>query len=277
MKLKRRLYPLHRLLILVLILLWAGVPIFFLVLSSFKEAKTIFDFPPKIFFKPTFQNFVSLFKKWPEFTMALKNSLLITAGAALLTVTVSFLAGYAYSRYRSKLLTASAFSMIIIRMLPPIVITIPLYPVIQALNLFDNHITLIIFYSAFFVSLGTWLMKSFIDQIPRELEESAFIDGASRLRMLGSIILPLSTHGMVATSTFVIIFAWKEYLFAMLFATTNAKTAPLIISEMLGSVTGVQWGSLFAAATVQLIPILIYVLAIQKVLVEGITTGSIKG
>lgn len=263
--------------VLALILVWSGLPILLMVLSSLKDPKTIFEFPPRFIFSPTAQNFVRLAERWPEFFKTLLNSFVITTGAAILTVLFSFLAGYGFSRFRSKSLSAFAFSMVFVRMLPPIVISIPLFPVLHALNLFDKHITLIILYTTFFVSLGTLLMKTFIDQIPRELEESANIDGASLGRILWSIILPLSVHGMIATSTFVIIFAWKEFLFAFLFTTTIAKTAPLIISEMMSSVTGVLWGPLFAAATLQLIPILIYVFLVQRFLVEGATVGSVKG
>jgi len=247
------------------------------ILSSFKDARFIFEFPPKIFFKPTFENYSYLAETWPEFFSSLWNSTLVTIGSALLTVVVSFFAGYAYSRFHSRRLTMSAFFLLVIRMFPPIIITIPLYPIIRALNLFDKHITLVLFYSAFYVSLGTWLMKSFMDQIPKELEEAAYMDGATMPQILGKIIFPLALHGIMATATFVIIYAWKEYLFAMLFTTTKAKTAPLIIGEMLGSVTGVQWGSLFAAATIQLIPILVYIYFAQNVLIEGATVGSVKG
>jgi multiple sugar transport system permease protein len=190
---------------------------------------------------------------------------------------LSFFAGYAYSRFRSRILTFSAFSMLVVRMVPPIVITIPLYPIMSALGLFDKHITLIVLYAVFFLSLGTFLMKAFIDQLPIELDESAFIDGATRLQVMLRIIFPLSLHGLMATATFVIIFAWKEYMYALLFTTTRAKTAPLIISEMLGNVVGVSWGPVFAAASLQLIPILLYVFLIQRVLVEGMLVGSVKG
>lgn len=264
-------------LLLALILLWSGAPIFLVILSSFKDARFIFEFPPKIFFKPTVENYTYLAETWPEFFSSLWNSALVTIGSALLTVVVSFFGGYAYSRFHSRKLTMSAFFLLVIRMFPPIIITIPLYPIIRALNLFDKHITLVLFYSAFYVSLGTWLMKSFMDQIPKELEEAAYMDGATMPQILGKIIFPLALHGIMATATFVIIYAWKEYLFAMLFTTTRAKTAPLIIAEMLGSVTGVQWGSLFAAATIQLIPILLYIYFAQNVLIEGATVGSVKG
>ncbi len=268
---------LGKLLIVLIIVLWSGGPILLVFLSSIKEPKIIFDFPPKILFKPTFNSFLQLASSWPEFFDTLLNSVIITVGAAVLTVSISFFGGYAYSRYRSRALTTSAFFLILIRMIPPLVITIPLYPAVHSLKMFDSHFTLVFFYSTFFVSLGTWLMKSFIDQIPRDLEEAAFIDGASRFQTLWRIIFPLSAHGMMATSTFVIIFAWKEYLFALIFTTTRAKTAPLIISEMMSSVTGVQWGPVFAAATIQLIPLLVYIYLIQNVLVEGVTVGSVKG
>ena len=156
-------------------------------------------------------------------------------------------------------------------------ITLPLYPVVRALNLQDTHLVLILLYSTFFVSLSTWVMKAFIDEVPRELDESAKLDGANVLQLLWWIILPLSAHGIVASAVFVVVYAWKEFLFAFLFTTATARTAPAIISEMLGSVTGVAWGPLLAAATVQLVPLLVFVLLVQRFLVKGLTIGSTKG
>ena len=263
--------------ICLIILIWSGGPILLILLSSFKIPREIFSYPPKLFFRPTLMNFRNLFSTWPQFSISLINSLIITIFSAILTVSLSSLAGFAYSRYRSRTLQFSAFYLIVIRMLPPIVITIPLYPIAYALNLFDKHFLLILLYTAFFLGLGTILMKSFIDEIPIELDEVAYIDGASRFRVFISIILPLAKHGMMATSTFVIIFAWKEYFYALLFTTTKAKTAPLMISEMMGSVTGVDWGPVFAAAMIQLLPILVFVYFIQKLLSKGITLGAVKG
>ena len=248
-----------------------------LLISAFKLPTEIFEFPPRLLFRPTLGNFVALGARWPEFFRALANSLIITTGATFLTIVISFLGGYGYSRYRSRVLTLSAFSLMALRMLPPIIISIPLFPIFHWLGLLDRHITLIILYSVFFLSLGTWLMKSFMDQIPRELDEAAFMDGASTWQVLRQVILPLSTHGIMSIATFTMIFAWKEYLFALLFTTTRAKTAPLIISEMLQSVTGVEWGAVFAAAAIQLVPILVYVTVVQNVLVEGMMVGSVKG
>ncbi len=260
-----------------LVVAWSLFPIALIVLASFKPTATIFDLPPRFLFRPRLENYALLVEKWPDFFHNLGNSIIITFGATLLTVAVSTIAGYVYSRYRGRLLTLSAFFMVFIRMFPPIVITLPLFPAMNALGLMDTHLLLILLYATFFVSLSTWIMKAFIDQIPRELEEAAFVDGATLTQTLVRVTLPLSAHGMIASAVFVFVFSWNEFLFAFIFTTTRAKTAPLVISEMLGSVTGVDWGAVFAAATIQLVPILIFVILIQKYLVAGLTAGAIKG
>jgi len=263
--------------LLAAVIFWSAAPIALVVMSSFKPSNRIFEFPPSLLFTPIFDHYLTLFRQWPEFTTTLINSAIVTFGAALLTLVVSVPAAYAYSRYQSRLLTWSAFGMLAVRMFPPIVITLPLYPVIRALNLQDTHLVLVLLYSTFFVSLSTWVMKAFIDEVPRELDESAKLDGANVLQLLFWIILPLSRHGIVASAVFVVVYAWKEFLFAFLFTTSAARTAPAIISEMLGSVTGVAWGPLLAAATVQLLPLLVFVLLVQQFLVKGLTIGSTKG
>lgn len=266
-----------KLLALVVIAVWSGLPILLIVISSFKPPRDILAFPPKFLFVPTLDNYSALFTRWPAYFDALVNSLIITAGATVLTVVATTLAGYVYARVRSKKLAASAFFMIVIRMVPPIVVTLPLFPVVNWLRLNDTHIVLILLYATFFVSLNTWIMKAFIDQIPLELEEAAIIDGAGVWQILRHVVVPLAAQGMIAASTFVLIFSWNEFLFAFIFTTTEAKTAPLIISEMVGAVDGVEWGVLFAAATLQLLPILIFVIAVQKYVIAGMTAGSLKG
>jgi multiple sugar transport system permease protein len=259
------------------ILVWSVFPILLIVQASLKPAAEIFAFPPRVLFVPTFENYVRLLVAWPEFFHSMWNSLIITAGATLLTLAATLLSGFVYARYRSKTLAGSAFFLIFIRMLPPIVITIPLFPIVNWLHLNDTHAVLIILYATFFVSLNTWIMKAFIDQIPRELDESAIIDGAGLLGILRHVVLPLALPGMMAASTFVLVFSWNEFLFAFIFTTTEAKTAPLTLSEMLGALDGVEWGVLFAAATLQLLPILIFVVAVQKFVIAGMTAGSVKG
>ncbi len=259
------------------IALWSGAPIALLVISSFKPPRDILAFPPTIIFTPTLDNYRALASRWPGFFDAMWNSLIITVGATVVTVITTTMAGYVYARVRTRAAAASSFFMILIRMIPPIVITLPLFPLVNILRLADTQIVLIILYATFFVSLNTWIMKAFIDQIPVELEEAATADGATLSQVLRHIIVPLSAQGMIAASTFVLIFSWNEFLFAFIFTTTNAKTAPIVISEMVSAIDGVDWGILFAAATVQLVPILIFVIAVQKYVIAGLTAGSLKG
>ena len=121
------------------------------------------------------------------------------------------------------------------------------------------------------------LMRTFIDQVPRELDEAALIDGAGRLRILTQVIVPLVTPGMLAVAVFVVVYAWNEFLFAFIFTATRAKTAPLVISEMIGSIDGVDWGVLFAASTIQLVPVLLFVVLMHRYLIAGLTAGATKG
>jgi multiple sugar transport system permease protein len=265
-----------RLCALGLVLVWSGFPILLIVVSSFRLPRDIFAAPPRLTFAPTVVNYVNLWQRWPDFFGNLWNSMAVSLGATALTLLVSFLAGYVYSRRRSRALTASAFFMIVVRLLPPIVVTLPLFPAINWLRLNDTKLVLIVLYAAFFVSLGTWIMKAFIDQIPAELEEAAAIDGANTRQTLGRIVLPLSGAGLIAASVFIMVFAWNDFLFAFIFTAVNAKTAPLVISEMVGAIDGVDWGILFAAATLQLIPILAFVMLVQKYLIAGLSAGAVK-
>jgi multiple sugar transport system permease protein len=274
-------FPLFRALLkglgVLVILAWSILPIALIAMSSFKADRDIFSLTSRFSFTPTLANYTLLWERWGDFFHGLWNSFLVTVGATVLAVTVSLLAGFAYSRHAGKGLQASAFFLIFIRLIPPIVITLPLFPVVNWLGLNDTHFILILLYATFFVSLGTIVMRTFIDQIPRELDESAMIDGASQFQIVRRVIFPLAAQGMLAVAVFVIVYAWNEFLFAFIFTTTKAKTAPLVVAEMIGAVEGVEWGVLFAASTLQLLPVLAFVILMQKHLVAGLTAGAVKG
>ena len=255
---------------------WCGLPIVLVMLSSFKQPGDIFAVPPSLVFSPTLDNYRTLWAGSPEFFRGLVNSAAVALGATALTVGVSVSAGYVFARYRTRFLDGSAFSMLLLRMLPPIIVTVPLFPLVNYAGLNDTHVLLIVLYAAFYVSLGTWIMRAFIAQVPRELDEAAEMDGASLVQTLVRIILPVARQGVVAVAIFVVVFAWNEFVFALIFTTRSAKTAPVVIGEMLGTVEGVQWGVIFAAATIQLSPVIALVLVLQKYLVAGLTAGAVK-
>jgi multiple sugar transport system permease protein len=258
-------------------ILWSAFPILLLLSSSIKKPVDIFAVPVKFVFDPTMDNYVRLWRDWPVFFESLLNSLIVTSGATLLTIAASALAGWVLSRCEGRYVTGSAFALIMLRLLPPIVITLPLFPVANLLGLNDTRILLVLLYATFFISLGTWIMKTSFDQIPRTLEEAAANDGASLRQTLQHVSMPLGVPGMIAAGVFVFIHAWNDYLFAFIFTTTRAKTAPVVLSEIMGSATGVDWGVLFAGASLQLLPIAIFVILVQKYLIAGLTSGSIKG
>lgn len=272
--------PLERLargVFLAFILLWSVGPILFIVSSSFKRQVDIFVYPPKFIFTPTIDNYLKLTSQWKGFFGALGSSLIVAIGATVLAGVVSFLGGYAYSRYRGRMMSWSAVYMIAVRVLPPIVVTLPLFPVADRLGLSDTHILLILLYATFWVSLNTMIMKNFFDQIPYELDEAAYVDGASEWQLVSRMLLRLTLQGMAAGSIFVFVYSWNEYLFAMIFATKDAKTAPLILSELMGAVDGTEWGVLFAGVTLQLMPVVLLVTLARRYLVAGLTAGAVKG
>ncbi|HUV08807.1 MAG TPA: carbohydrate ABC transporter permease [Spirochaetia bacterium] len=274
---RTRVFRIFRTVGIVVLLFWAAFPVFFMFLSTFKMPKEIFKFPPSLIFKPTLKNFVDLVKDWPIFFKSLGHSAVVAFGASLLAVLLAAPAGYALSRYRNRFLEGSAFFMLAVRMYPPIVLTVPLFPALSAAGLVDTFWVLILLYCTFFISLSSWLMKTYMDEVPIELEEAAAIDGASVFQRVIHVVIPLSIHGIIATAIFVTIFAWKEYMVAYIFTGTNIRTSPLVLYEMLSPVTGVSWGPLFAASTIQLMPILAFIWMVQSYLVQGMKTGGVKG
>ena len=261
---------------LALIALWSIGPIALLVAASFRPDREIFD-PLQTGLTFTLANYRALAQNWGEFFTGMRNSAIVTLGATALAVLASALAGYAYSRLRRRWMAGSAAGLILLRLIPPIVLTLPLFPIVNALHLADTHLVLILLYAGFFVSLGTVVMRTFIDQIPRELDEASVIDGAGTWAIIARIIAPLAAPGMVAVAIFVVVFAWNDYLFAFMFTANRAKTAPLALAEMTGAIDGVEWGVLFAATTLHLAPVLLFVVLAQRRLVDGLTAGSIKG
>jgi multiple sugar transport system permease protein len=262
--------------LLAVVLLWSFFPILYITVGSFRLPTHIWDYPPKLTGPFTLMNYKLLAEKWGDYFINLKNSLIVTVFTGLVTLLSSVTAAFTFSRYRTKFLRVPAFFLIAVRMIPPIVITIPIFPLLNALGLVDRYITLVMLYSAFLVSLTTWIMKSFIDDIPVELEEAATIDGCSRLGAFFRITFPLAAPGFATVVIFAAIFSWNEYLFALIFTSWRTRTAPITIAEFTGAIMGVDWGALLAASIIHLFPMLILLWVIQRHLVRGMQVGAIK-
>jgi len=210
-----------------------------------------------------------------QFVGRLKNSLIISFTSTVLAVTLGLLAAYAFSRYEIPGKGDLLFFILSTRMLPAVVVTIPVFLMYRAVGLYDTHIGMILLYTAFNLSFSVWLLKGFIDEIPKEYEEAALVDGYSRLQAFRKIVLPQAVTGIAATAVFCLIFAWNEYAFALMLTGDKARTAPPSIPSMLG-VGGIEWGSIAAGSLLFLIPVVVVTFPLRRYLLRGVTFGAIR-
>ena len=208
---------------------------------------------------------------WPRF----QNSLVIAFGSTFLAVTLGTLAAYGFSRFRVPLADDLLFFILSTRMMPPIAVAIPIYLMYREVGLTDTRLGMILLYTAVNVSLAVWLLKGFIDEIPREYEEAAMIDGYSRLQAFVRVVLPQATTGIAATAIFCMIFAWNEYAFAVLLTSGTAQTAPPFIPTIIGE-GGLDWPAVAAGTTIFLLPILVFTILLRRNLLRGITFGAVR-
>ena len=226
---------------------------------------------------PTFDHYTSLWNRWGMFFDGLFNSTIVTAGATALAISASTCAGYVYSRNSGRFLDASVLFLIIVRLIPPIVVTLPLFPDRQR-HWPERHAHRAHRALRDLLRVAWHGAHAHVHRPdPARAGRGGAIDGATRMTILRRVIVPLAAPGILAVAVFVVVFSWNEFLFAFIFTATKAKTAPLVISEMIGSIDGVDWGILFAASTVQLVPVLLFVVLMNRYLVAGLTAGATKG
>ncbi len=207
----------------------------------------------------------------------LLNSIIIGGGSTILAVGLGTLAAYAFSRFDVAGKDDLLFFILSTRMLPPVVVVIPIYLMYSALGLRDTHFGLILLYTTFNVSFAVWLMKGFIDEIPKEYEDAALVDGYSRFQTFVKVILPQSVTGIAATAVFCLITAWNEFAFALVLTEVGGRavTAPPSITSATGS-AGMDWGKIAAATFVFLIPVAIFTFLMRGHLLRGVTFGAVK-
>jgi len=256
--------------------LLALFPLFWTVSTSIKNRVDTYTLPPKFFsFTPTLKNYISLFELEQFWQIAL-NSIVITLGGTAICLVVGSLAAYAFARKpRFKGRGSLEGLMIAVRALPGIVVILPIFKLSSYLGMYDSKVALVLIYAGFNLPFAIWLLMSFFEQIPVEIEESARVDGASNVRMFSQIILPLAAPGLVATGIFVSLLSWNEFLIPVIMAGENAKTFPVLVASFISNRT-LDWGPMAAAATVALLPIVLLTVVIQRWLVAGLSSGAVK-
>jgi len=249
------------------------LPIVWMGLTAFKSERDVLSIPPKIVFTPTIENFNYVFEK-SNIIKGLVNSLIVSIAVIVITVPVGMFAAYSLARYNiggGHL----AFYILTIKMFPPIAAVIPYFVIFRNIGLLDNVISLILLNSLFNLPFTTWLLISFIREIPVDLEEAAMISGATRFEAFREIILPLLRPALAVTAIFAGIFTWNEFLFAFVLSRTEAIT---ITRVMAGFFTerGILWGPLSSCALIATAPMFMLALATQKYIVRGLTLGAVK-
>lgn len=204
------------------------------------------------------------------------NSFVVAILSTLISLLLGTFAAYGFARYDWKKREDRAFWVLSQKFLPAMAVVIPYFTMAACFKLLDTRALLVICYTTFNIPFTIWMMRGFIEDLPKELEEAAFVDGCSRVESIQRIVLPLVAPGLVATAIFCIINSWNEFVFANFLTTINAKTVPTSVMMYL-SVSGVKWGEMAATGTLAVLPVMIFAISVQKHMVRGLTFGSVKG
>ncbi|MDR7150305.1 multiple sugar transport system permease protein [Hydrogenophaga palleronii] len=283
------------------------IPLAWIFMTSFRTHSDAIAYPPKLVAEQSLIGYVNLFTTrsrvgadelaalpppatWYEkqvreqqmilagpsrFADRYSNSLIIGFGSTLLSVVLGTLAAYAFSRFRVPGKDDLLFFILSTRMMPPIAIAIPIYLMFRHVGLSDTHLGLIMMYTVVNLSLAVWLLKGFMDEIPREYEEAAMVDGYTRWQSFVKVVLPQAATGIATTAIFCLIFSWNEYAFALLLTSGTAQTAPPFIPTIIGE-GGLDWPAMAAGTALFLLPVLFFTVLLRKHLLRGITFGAIR-
>ena len=261
--------------VMILICAVALSPILWIGTQAFKSYFDTIAVPPKVFFTPVLDNFRQVLAK-PGFLTSIRDSFIMAAGSSILGLLLGTPCGYALARLRYRGSEGVGFFLLITRMVSPIVIIIPLNRAFQFFGLIDTHVGLILAHTFINIGLVVWMMRGFFQDIPDSLEEAARLDGCSNIQAFYKVALPTTAPGLAATTIFCFLFSWNELMMALTLTSLQVRTTPVfIISEFVGYLA-VEWGLLSAAGILIVLPMLIFVVAIQKNLVRGLTMGAVK-
>lgn len=251
-------------------------PFFWMVSVSLKPATEPFAIPARLWpDNPTLENYVLAFR--PEFRRYFLNSIIVSGATVLITVPLALLAAYSLTRYQFRILSVFLAAVILAQFFPAGAMIIPIYKMVKAANLLDTYASLIIAYITVTLPVAIWMLRGFLVRVPKTLEEAAAIDGARPLRAFFDIVVPLARPGIIATTVFVLIVTWQEFLFALSFTSTKEmRTLPVGMNDYIGQY-GVRYGELMASSVMVSLPVIVIFFFLQRQFVSGLTAGAVKG
>lgn len=262
--------------VVALLVVWSIFPIYWNISTSFKTRNDIFSMVPKFSFVPDYSAYKTAFTPGSSSIYKyLKNSIIISFGATFSTLVIATMAAYSISKNKFRLKRIIWFVILATRLLPPISTIIPMFLFASKLKLIDTYFLIMCINVALNIPFSIWLLKSFFDSIPVEVQEASIIDGCTTFQSVRHIVLPLVAPGIATAATFVFVQVWNEFTFSFIFSSTKIRTLPMLIAQARGDDI-FMWQDMAAITTIQMIPVLLIGLYLQKHLVSGLTTGSIK-
>jgi ABC-type glycerol-3-phosphate transport system permease component len=258
-----------------LLMVWA-FPVVWGLMTSFKSERDVLAYPPAFFFTPTLDNYREVIFGSSSILPNLWSSMVVSGWTTLLTMLFAVPAAYALARLNYPGKRSSGFYVLATQMLPPMGLIIPYYLVLQKIGGLDTYSGLTAIYLSFSLPFAIWLMVSYFEDIPYEMEEAALLDRAGRVRTLWYVILPQVRGGIAVTTIFVFLNAWNEFLFAVVLGGNNVRPVTVAMFNFI-SVEQTQWARLAAAAMLAMAPVILIGLAAQRHIVKGLTVGAVKG
>jgi multiple sugar transport system permease protein len=259
--------------ILLLVLFLILFPILWMALTAFKRPVDLFDLT--IIFTPTFDNFRTIFAPPWNIGRTLLNSTIVAGLTVLISIPFSTLAAYAFSRFEMRFKHALFFTILATQFIPAVVVVLPFYLLFRDLGLLDTHLALVIVNLAIVTPFAVWMLKGFLDAVPTESEEAALVDGATRLRVILDIVVPMIWPGVLVSAVFCFILTWNEFLFALILTRDEAVTLPVGITRF-RTERGDLWELIAAAGILISIPMFLLASVIQRHFVRGMTGGAVK-
>ncbi|NEA30192.1 MULTISPECIES: carbohydrate ABC transporter permease [Actinomycetes] len=259
-------------------LIFLGFPLLWLISSSLKSPREFASITPSILPKhPDLSNYTDALRE-QGLVHSMWNSLQISVASTVLVLIVSLPVAYALARFRSRLRPITNGWILVSQVFPVILIVIPLFMILRPLHLTNTIPGVVIVYMVWSMPFALWMLQGYVAAVPRELEEAASVDGASRVRTIVSIVMPLLRPGLIATAMFTFISAWNEFFFALvLLQDPQLKTLPLVLARFVGAEGQVQFGPLAAASVLATVPSLVFFAFLQRRLTSGLLSGAVKG
>lgn len=255
------------------VLFFVMFPILWLILTAFKPENEVYT--TSFIFKPTLDNFITIFTEPFNNQRLVLNSLIIATTATLITVPVALGAAYVFSRYHFRGSQLLMVLVLVTQFIPPLVIALPFFNLFRRIGLYDSHAGLVIVYLSIVVPYAIWMLKGFIDALPIEIEQAASVDGCTEVGILRHITLPLVMPGVITTAVFAFIMCWNEFTYALILTRNDARTLQLGLMSTVG-VRGILWELMAATGLIVMIPVFILSFSVRKYFVQGLTMGAVK-